>query len=155
MLVLLIFKYHARYQRAKNVDILIGRYSDYFGIGNDIVEFFQENKELVQDVEKIEDELKSKWERLNIINCCIHLSSEQKRFSLFYLILSPSLLPFLRKINIGFLKLISDYLKITEIIGNDLEFFLGLWRCSRSRLNFLYCRHEVLLIDFSPFHCFF
>ncbi len=56
----------------KNVDILIGRYSDYFGIGNDTVEFFQENKELVQDVEEIEDELKSKWERLNIINCCIH-----------------------------------------------------------------------------------
>jgi len=50
----------------KDVDILIGRYSDYFGNENDTVEFFQENREFVQDIEKIEDELKSKWERLNI-----------------------------------------------------------------------------------------
>jgi len=50
----------------KDVDILIGRYSDYFGNENDTVEFFQENREFVENIEKIEDELKSKWERLNI-----------------------------------------------------------------------------------------
>ena len=50
----------------KDFDILIGRYSDYFGNENDTVEFFQENREFVENIEKIEDELKSKWERLNI-----------------------------------------------------------------------------------------
>lgn len=50
----------------KDVDILIGRYSDYFGNENDTVEFFQENREHIQDVEKIEDELRTKWKKLNI-----------------------------------------------------------------------------------------
>ena len=50
----------------KDADILIGRYSDYFGNKNDTVEFFQENREFVENIEKIEEELKSKWERLNI-----------------------------------------------------------------------------------------
>ncbi len=50
----------------KDVDILIGRYSNYFGNENDTVEFFQGNREFVENIEKMEDELKSKWERLNI-----------------------------------------------------------------------------------------
>lgn len=45
----------------KNVDILIGRYSDsdYFGNENDTVEFFQENGEFIENIEKIEDELRT------------------------------------------------------------------------------------------------
>lgn len=50
---------------AKDVDILIGRYSDYFGYESDTVEFFQENGEFVENIEKVEDVLKSKWDRLN------------------------------------------------------------------------------------------
>jgi len=50
----------------KDVDILIGRYSNYFGNENDTVEFFQGNREFVENIEKMENKLKSKWERLNI-----------------------------------------------------------------------------------------
>jgi hypothetical protein len=50
----------------KDAYILIGRYSDYFGSENDTVEYFQENREFVENIEKMEEELKSKWERLNI-----------------------------------------------------------------------------------------
>ena len=50
----------------KGVNILIGRYSNYFGNGNDTVEFFQENRDFVQNIEKMEAELKSKWEKLKI-----------------------------------------------------------------------------------------
>lgn len=52
----------------KDVDILIGRYSDsdYFGNENDTVEYFQKNRGSVQDIEKIEDELRAKWKKLNI-----------------------------------------------------------------------------------------
>ena len=50
----------------KDVDILIGRYSNYFGNGNDTVEFFQENRYFVENIEKMEAELKSKWEQLKI-----------------------------------------------------------------------------------------
>ena len=50
----------------KDVNILIGRYSNYFGNGNDTVEFFQENRDFVENIEKMEAELKSKWEQLKI-----------------------------------------------------------------------------------------
>lgn len=52
----------------KDFEILIGRYDDHsiFRGENDTVEFFQKNREFVQDIEKIEEELKSKWERLNM-----------------------------------------------------------------------------------------
>ena len=50
----------------KGVNILIGRYSNYFGNGNDTVKFFQENRDFVQNIEKMETELKSKWEKLKI-----------------------------------------------------------------------------------------
>ena len=52
----------------KDVDILIGRYSDsdYFGNENDTVEYFQKNIESIKRIGKIEDELKTKWGKLNI-----------------------------------------------------------------------------------------
>ena len=50
----------------KDVNILIGRYNNYFGNGNDTVEFFQENRDFVENIEKMEAELKSKWEQLKI-----------------------------------------------------------------------------------------
>ncbi len=65
-----------------------------------------EKRELIEKGTERKDTLMINFE--DNINCCIHLSSGQKRFPLFYLLLSPSLLPFLRKITIGVLKLISD-----------------------------------------------
>lgn len=52
----------------KDVDILIGRYSNYsiFRDENDTVEYFQKNREFVQNIEKIEDELRTKWKKLDI-----------------------------------------------------------------------------------------
>lgn len=35
-------------------------------IQNHLIVFFKGNEEFVENIEKIEDELKSKWERLNI-----------------------------------------------------------------------------------------
>ncbi len=45
---------------------VIGRSRNYFGNGNDTVEFFQENRDSVENIEKMEAELKSKWEQLKI-----------------------------------------------------------------------------------------